>query len=285
MKLYKSREEQETMGKWCKNLFGQETCGTVGIVIAGTGRPEFEKEVLTLFDEVLSSKDSVYHAHLVKENGIILPIVFNIYGAPAIVDVLTEMHDGGCRTVLFLGVAYGGFKNLEVGSIVVPKQSYHFDGIYHAIKLDREVALPDKELKNKLEEIFSKNKIAYVEGTNISVPAVTLQLPHNNQMYKKIQPATAEMELASFFSRAKDIGMRAAATLVISDNRRSSLGDSAKRELRHTAKLKIVKTYLEHLKEFSLKPLKTEKKFSIDNHLASIIEDPNDKMNVYRKKQ
>ncbi|MBI1972424.1 hypothetical protein HYS50_00280 [Candidatus Woesearchaeota archaeon] len=270
------------MGKWCKNLFGQETCGSVGIVITGTSRPEFEKEVLGLCDEVISSKDAVYHAHLVKKNGILLPIVFNIYGAPAMVDVLTEMYDGGCHTVLFLGVAYGGFKNLEVGSIVVPKQSYHFDGIYHALKVDKQAALPDQELKQKIEEIFTKEKIAYVEGTNISVPAVTFQLPHDNPDYLKIKPDTVEMELAACLSRAKEIGMRAAGVLVISDNRKTSLGDRTKRELRNASKMKVIKLYLEHLKALNLKPLKTEKKFSIDSHLASIIEDPNDKANVYR---
>jgi len=210
------------MGKWCKNLLRQETCGKIGIVIAGTSRPEFEKEVLGLCDEVISSKDSVYHAHLVKKNGITLPIIFNIYGAPAMVDVLTEMYDGGCHTVLFLGVAYGGFKNLEVGTIIIPTKAYHFDGLYYAVKLDREVALPDQELKKVLESLFTEQNIKYVEGVNISVPAVTFQLPHNNDLYRKIDPSTVEMELASFFSRAKDIGMRAAASLVISDNRKSS---------------------------------------------------------------
>src|SRR3989344_2351345 len=119
------------MGKWAKRLFGQESFGDIGIVIAGTITKEFEKEILDLFDEIISSKDSVYHAHLVKKNGIAYPVVFNIYGAPAMVDVITEMQDGGCRTILFFGSAYGGFQNLEVGSIVIPEKSYHFDGIYH----------------------------------------------------------------------------------------------------------------------------------------------------------
>lgn len=57
----------------------------------------------------------------------------------------------------------------------------------------------------------------FIEGINISVPAVTFQLPHNNKDYLKIKPTTVEMELAACLSRAKEIGMRAAGTLIISD--------------------------------------------------------------------
>ncbi len=271
------------MGKWAKNIFGQENIGEIGIVVAGTSLPDFEKSILKMFDKVISSKDLVYHTHLVKKNNRVYPIVFNIYGAPAMIDVLTLMHDGGCRTVIFIGAAYGGFKNLDVGSTVIPNKSYHFDGIYHPIEPDRKFGVPDRELKNKMEELFKKNNIKYVNGTNISVPAVTFQMPHANQEYQKIKPSTVEMELAACYSRAKDIGIRNAGILVISDNRKSSVGDQTKKKLRYSAKIKIFKIIIKNINSFKLSPLKTEKEFSIDKHLASIIEDPNDKTNIYKK--
>ncbi|MFH0936151.1 MAG: hypothetical protein V1815_00540 [Candidatus Woesearchaeota archaeon] len=67
------------MGKWAKSIFGKERFGDIGIVLAGTSTPEFEKTILRLFDKVVSSKDNVYHTHLVKKDGIEYPIVFNIY--------------------------------------------------------------------------------------------------------------------------------------------------------------------------------------------------------------
>jgi len=271
------------MGKWAKSLFGQEKFGDIGILMVGTNGLKFEKEILSFFDEVISSKDLVCHAHLVNKNGVEYPIVFNIYGAPALVDVLTEMHDGGCRTILFVGYAYGGFKNLDVGSVVVPDKSYHFEGIYHPIEPDRKAGFPDEELKKKLERLFNKNKIDFVNGVNISVPAVTFQLPHANEEYKKIQPSTVEMELASCYSRAKDIGIRAVGVLVVSDNRSTSIGDDTKKELRQSSKTKVLKTIIENIDYFKLPPLKIEKEFNIDEHLASIIEDPEDITNVYRE--
>ena len=81
------------MGSWAKSQFGREHIGEVGIVVAGTSRPDVEKEMLALFDEVLSSKDSVYHCHLVRKGKKTYPLVLNVYGAPAMVDVLAEMHD------------------------------------------------------------------------------------------------------------------------------------------------------------------------------------------------
>ncbi len=272
------------MGKWAKDLFGRESFGSVGIVIAGTNSPKFERKILRLFDKVISSKDSVYHAHLVRKNNKEYPIVFNVYGAPAMVDVMTEMHDGGCYNLIFIGYAYGGFKNLDVGSIIVSDKSYHFDGIYHHIESDRKIDYPDKELKRKLEVIFKKNKINFYNGTNVSVPAVSFQPRHANREYQKIKPLTLEMELAACFSRAKDIGIRSTGVLIISDNKSHSIGDDTKKELRHSAKIKVVKTIIRNINYFNLPKLKTRKKFDIDKHLASIIEDPDDVTNVYRKK-
>jgi purine-nucleoside phosphorylase len=272
------------MGKWAENEFGQSKFSDVGIVIAGINSPEFQSKILSKFDKIIFSKDCAYHTYIAKKNGKFYPVVFNVYGAPAMVDVLAEMHDGGCRNVLFVGYAYGGFKNLNVGSIIIPNKSYHFEGIYHHIEPDRHAGFPDKELKEQLERILNKNKINYANGINISVPSVTFQLPHNNPEYKKINPDTVEMEFASCLSRAKDLGIRAAGALIISDNKGSSIGDKTKREIRHKAKINILNLLIKNIEKFSLPKLKVKKEFSIDEHLASIIEDPEDKTNIYRNK-
>jgi len=271
------------MGHWAKSLFGKDKIGSIGIVLAGTNKKEFEKKILSYFDKTLNFKDSVYHAYLARKNNIDYPIVFNVYGAPAMIDVMTEMHDGGCRTIIFVGYAYGGFKNINIGSVVVPNQAYHFDGIYHGIRLDKKMSLPDKELKNKIENLFNKNKIKFVNGNDISVPAVSFQLPHDNKEYKKINPLTVEMELASCLSRAKEIGIRSVGVLIISDNRSKGIHEKDVKNTRNNAKTKVVKVIIDNINNFKLKPLKG-KKFDLDKHLASIIHDPNDKVNVYRKK-
>ena len=272
------------MGKWAKNLFGKARFSSIGIVVAGTAGPEFEKKVLSLFDKVISSKDSVYHAHLVRKGGREYPIVFNVYGAPAMVDVLTEMHDGGCRIVIFVGLAYGGFeKNLNVGTIVISDKAYHFEGIFHSLHPDRKFNVPDNELMERLENLFRKNKVSYIKGTNISVPAVSFQLPHANKKYQAIKPLSLEMELASCYSRARDIGIRAVGSLIISDNRSSSILN--KKKVLYEAKLNVLETIIDNLRYLNLPKLKVEKEFNIDEHLASVIENPEDITNIYRKRR
>ena len=272
------------MGKWAKSLFGREKFDRIGLVLAGTINPKFEKKILSLFDKVVSSKDSVYHAHLVKKGKNYYPLLANVYGGPAIMDSLAEMYDGGCRTVIFIGYAYGGFKkNLDVGSVVLPTKSYHFDGIYSPLDPSKTVALPNRELKQKIKEVLDCCEIGYTEGINISVPAVTFQLPHANERYRKISPLTVEMELASCFSRCRDIGMRSCGILIISDNRTSSIGDKAKSKLRRNAKFQVLKCLIKNIRKLNLKPLKTKREFNIDEHLASIIESPEDVTNVYRQ--
>lgn len=271
------------MGKWAKSLFGREKFDSVGFVLAGTIKPEFEKKVLGLFDEVVSSKDAVYHGHLVQYKRHYYPVLTNVYGSPAMLDSITEMHDGGCRNIIFIGYAYGGFKNLDVGSVVLPIKSYHFDGIYSSLDPSRKLSVPDKDLRNKIKAILDKADITYVEGPNISVPAVSFQLPHANQRYREIKPVSLEMELASCFSRAKDIGIRAAGILIISDNRNTSIADEEKSDIRRNSKLKVIRHLIKNIREFNLPGLKTRRKFDIDDHLASIIEDPEDVTNIYKR--
>lgn len=271
------------MGDWAKTLFGVTEFEDVGIVVAGTNNQEFEKKVLNLFDEVLSSKDSVYHAHLVSKKGKKYPIVFNVYGAPAMVDVLAEMHDGGCRTIIFVGYAYGGFRNLDVGSVCILEKSYHFDGIYHPIDPKRKVSFPDDDLNSKLKQILKENKISFEEGPNVSVPAVTFQMKHANKEYQKIQPVSLEMETASCFARSKDLGIRAVAAVVISDNKTSRIGGTAKKKLLVNSKLGLLSTIISNIEKFKLDHLPEAKNFSVNDYLASIIADPEDVTNVYKK--
>ncbi len=272
------------MGKWAKIDFGRETFDSLGFVLAGTIHDDFEKKVLSLFDQVISSKDSVWHAHLVQKGKYVYPLVTNVYGAPAMMDILALLYDGGCRNVLFVGYAYGGFKNhLEVGSIVLPRCSYHFDGIYSPLDPSRTNSLPDRELRQRVKTLFNEKNLSYGEGPNISVPSVTFQLPHANEKYQKINPLTVEMELASCFSRAKDIGIRSAGVLIISDNRTTGLDDKRKSTLRREKKLQVIDCLVRSHQRFHLSALKTKRTFSIDEHLASIIEDPDDKRNVYKK--
>ena len=270
------------MGKWARNEFGYEELGEVAIIVAGTINPEIEKKVLKFFEGVVSENDAVYHEYLMRKNKESYPIVFNVYGASAMLDLIAILHDGGCRNIIFVGSAYGGFKNLKVGEIVIPHKSYHFEGVYKHINPERESAFADEDLKNTIERLFKKNYIEFTHGVNISVPSVTFQLRHDNEEYKKIGPSTIEMELSSCLSRARDLGMRAAGVLVISDNKSSSIGDVEKKKARNESKLRVLRTIIDNISLFKLPRLKVEKEFSIDEHLASIIQSPGDKTNVYK---
>ena len=269
------------MGKWAKNLFGKERLGEVGLVVAGSISPEREKELLKLFDKVVFTKESAFHAHMVKKEGAEYPFVTNVYGAPAMLDVLTQMHDGGCNNVVFIGWAYGVAKQSKAGDIVIPDKAFHFDGVYHPLQPDKKFDVPDKELKQVLEGILKKQQFAYSTGNHVSVPSVSFQLPHANKEYQKIRPLTIEMELAACLSRSKEIGMRAIGILVISDTRSTSIISYPKKI--YEERNKIVKTIVNNFNKFRFPPLPVKKRFSIDEHMASIIHDPDDKTNVYKK--
>jgi purine-nucleoside phosphorylase len=149
--------------------------------------------------------------------------------------------------------------------------------------MDKEYSHPDKELTAVLKKVLKKENVPFLEGVNISVPAVTLQPKHKNKDYERIKPLTLEMETAAFFSRANHIGIRSACVLIVSDNKESSLKDNKKRELRRECKRKIASAIIRNIEAFNLKPLKHADEFNIDEYLAEIIETDDISPNVYRK--
>ena len=273
------------MSVWVKRLFGTEKLGDVGIVLAGNITSENEQKIISVFESVESNIDCVYHCHLGEKNGKKYPLVSNVFGASAMLDVMAILKEGGCKTALFIGYAYGGFKTqpLEVGDIVIPNRAYHFEGIHQYVKKGKEYSEPDFEFKKKVEEILTDNKIKFFEGKNISVTSVTFQPNHFNEEYQRIQPISLEMELAACYSRGKEIGIRTAGVLIISDNKQNSLINSTQRKLRYGLKFKLAEIFVNNIEKLNLEKIESEsgEKFIIDEHLAKVIEDPDDKENIY----
>ncbi len=270
------------MGRWAQVKFGRPRFDQLGFVLAGTNVRQIEIAALACFDSVEHSAEGVAHFHLVKQGKYTHPLVTNVYGAPAMVDVLAEMHDGGLRSVIFIGYAYGGFKNLPIGSIVLANRAYHFDRMYHTGMPDRKWDEADPQLLSKVKRVLEASGIPYTVGRNISVPAVTYQYPHNNPIYKEIDPLTVEMELAACYSRAKDLGVRAAGILIVSDNKKGHLRDIAKIKARSAAKLRLLKTIAEGSGRLRLPALRVGKRFDPDEFMAAVIETPEQKTNVYK---
>jgi len=269
------------MGSWAKGIFGRGYVGRTGIIIAGTISPGYEKSILKLFDEVLDRKDQVYHACVVRKGKNVHPVVFNVLGAPAAVDCISVLHDGGCRNLIFVGFSYG-FRN-KVGDVVVPNKSFHFDGVYHALKMDKDSSSPDKELNDKLKQVFMKEKVKFFEGSNISVPAVTLQPKHRNKDYERIKPITLEMEFAAFLSWTKEVGIRGAGVMIVSDTKNDSIGDEGRRKTRRKKREEIITSIVKNISDFDLKPLKNSEKFSLDQCLAEIVEIDDKTPSIYRR--
>ena len=256
------------MGRWSKSCFGQENIGEVGLMVAGTTHKDFEDSVLTLFDEVLSGEDEVFHCFAVMKQGVPYSVIFNVYGGPAVLDALAVMHDGGCRNVLFVGLA-AGYGDLQVGDVVVPDESHHLDGLYSCIDPGRKIGRPDTELKDKIIETLRNKGTEYFPGRNVSVPAVSFQ-PKSPQTWGNVVPDTVEMELAACLSRCDDIGIRAAGALIISDNQEHKFGskDAEVRVRKAASKRKVIEALIEKIPYFALPPLPGAEDFDLDKLLG-----------------
>ena len=260
------------MGAWAKYHFGQADFDEIGIVVAGAIIKNHRRDILGLFHQVVwGREDMVFHGHLAEKDGVGYPILFDVFGASAMLDALALMHDGGCRTIIFVGSAYG-FLNLGVGSVVIPNCSYHFEEVYNRISSERRAGSPDDKLKKRVRDLFDSTEIDHITGTNVSIPAVTFKPPLTNEEFKTIQPTTLEMELSACLSRAKEIGMRAIGILIVGDNHMASMGDVTVPSIA-PIRLKILKTIVDNMAHFRLPPLLTEEEFSIERYFDSVCEE------------
>lgn len=233
------------MGEKAKQLSGHENFDNIALVITGSHTKETEEKIITFFERIINKKETNYRTYLCQKAGKTYPVIFNAYGASAIIDLVPALKDGGCDTIILIGYADGTLKNLELGKIVIPEISYHYDGVYTVQKPVRKEAKPSQELKTQLHKILYNEQIIFVAGTNISVPAKNLQPPNSD--YSMLHASTKELELSSLLTAAKENNIHAAGILVIEENNTFTLPEHIKERMVTESKIRVLKTLIKNI--------------------------------------
>ena len=80
------------------------------------------------------------------------------------------------------------------------------------------------------------------------------------------------MECAACFSRSQDIGIRAAAALIISDNENNMINDEFALTKRAESKQTLLNAVVQNISRFDLPALPHYNEFSVDGYLSSLIQ-------------
>ncbi len=212
------------MGNWALRNFGRELLPETAFIVAGTTPIKYQKEILSLFDNVLFRKDAVSHNFIATYKGKDYAIIFHVYGAPLAIDIIYTLNDGGCKNVIFLGYAYS--ETLSIGDYFIPTKTYCFDGLTNLLQKNIKYSYPDYNLKERIMLTLKKNDILFKKGHSVSVSSLFHRTKKIRLRVGKIN--ALEMELSSIYYFSKKLKIKSAGLLIISDTKEEHLYNGKK---------------------------------------------------------
>ncbi len=210
------------MGKWSVSFFDRDTLPSVCFLFAGSSKHSFIDGILSNFDTVVFHEYSHFERVIAKHNGIEYLLLFQVYGAASMIDLMAVLNDGNVKKITFFGSAFGIEKSLDVGDFIIPNKVQALEGVLNFLH-DTEYVFPDSEQSNLIKRKLRERNIKYLEGKTVSVPCVTAQ-PKYEVFDKDL--IGLEMECSSFFFYAQKYNIVASALLVVSDTFEKKLSDS-----------------------------------------------------------
>jgi purine-nucleoside phosphorylase len=209
------------------------------IVYAGTTRDELKTDILSIFANVLVLQSHIFEGFVVEKDEEQCLLLFQIYGAAMMADVVHILADGNVKEILFVGAVHSFDNTLDIGSIIVPDQIQALDGLVNGIE-NVEITYPDADSFLKVKYFLERNFIQFRVGKTVSIPGVFVKpeksLYHANAI-------ALEMESSSLFYYAKKNNIKAAAIHVVSDNTIHHLYEDQKKRYDAIYRLSQVLTF------------------------------------------
>lgn len=206
------------MGDWAKWEFKRDELPENCIMFAGS-TPQWQiDKILNQFDEIVFTKHDNYNPYIVKKGDSEFLILFQVYGAAMVADLITILKDGKVNNIYFIGAAYGLLATSLIGDYVIPIKTQCLDGVTGVIG-NIDYVEPDNKLCNELKELLKAEDNCRI-GHSVSVPA-TFWHPDHNKIDSDV--IALEMEFSSLCYFSMRTGIKSAGVLVISDTKNKDL--------------------------------------------------------------
>jgi hypothetical protein len=228
------------MGSWAENEFGIKTLPPRTYLFAGNSTREKIDAVIGSFGKVLFHRHGVYERYLVSGEGGHAIVMFQLYGAPIMCDLVTILKDGNAKEAVFFGYAFGIAQNLRVGDCVLPIQVQTLDGVTTRLGAGP-YTTPSSEMIEMVSTVLQRRHIPFQTGKSVSVPATFW---HGDETQIDPDAIALELEFAAFCHCAHAVGIKAGGLFVISDTKKQGLLD--KRPPRDPIMIEAFRAIKEH---------------------------------------
>jgi len=229
--------ENREMGEWSKCEYDRSELPSRCFIFAGMTPNVLIEKILRNFQKVLYTKHDNYNPYIVEYEKEEITLIFQVYGAAMIADILKILKDGNTKEIIFIGSAYGISTDLHVGDCVISEKVQCLDGITNLLD-NVEYAYPNMILTKKIGQLIA-TEMTCKTGKTVSVPT-TFWHPDHNRFDK--DAIALEMEYSAFCYFSMKLAMDVSGILVISDTIEHSLLDD--RSLRYNNILKAFELVL-----------------------------------------
>ncbi len=231
------------MGLWAEAEFGVKLLPQRAYLFAGPSGREKVNAIVNIFGKVLFHRHDVYERYVLKGAGGDASVMFQLYGAPIICDLVTVLRDGNVKEAVFFGYAYGIGEGMGVGQCVLPTQVQTLDGVTTRLGAGTYV-VPNAEMTEMISGVLQRHLIPFRIGKSVSVPATFW---HGDESRIDMDAIALELEYAAFCHCAHSVGIKAGGLFVISDTKEHGLLD--KRPPRDPIMIKAFRAIKEHLEQ------------------------------------
>jgi len=237
------------MGRLSEAIFGRRRLPERCMIYAGSYIPKRKDWVKSLFDRWQRIRGHWVKYSFASSDGVEYLLIFNVYGAAMILEIIKLLKDGGAKRVFFIG-ALGG-KHLPVGTLVLPTKIIDKTGFVSLDDPNRQFVEPKKDSLERLRETIKGSSQTHVEGTVVSVPCVLHNIDHIKKFVEENSSILgAELETSTFYHYSHKEHFESYALLYISDNKKHDIISGAKnvQEARKKSLKTITKVAVEILK-------------------------------------
>jgi purine-nucleoside phosphorylase len=229
------------MGSWSEHEFGTATLPPRAYLFAGSSSREKIDAIVGAFDNVHFHRHDVYERYLVGGAKAEVSVMFQLYGAPIMCDLVMVLKDGNVDEAVFFGTAYGIAEDLRIGDCVLPTKVQTLDGVTNRLGAGTCTA-PDAEMTAMISSVLRQKRIPYRKGKSVSVPATFW---HGDESQIDSDVVALELEFAAFCHCAHIAGIKAGGIFIISDTKHQGLLDDT-RPPRDPRMVEIFRAIKEH---------------------------------------
>jgi purine-nucleoside phosphorylase len=237
------------MGRLSEAVFGRKKLPERSLIYAGSYVPQRKEWVKSLFDGWQRIRGYWVRYSFASRDGREYLLIFNVYGAAMIIEIVQLLRDGDAKRAFFVG-SLGG-KDLPVGTIVLPTRIVDKTGSVSADSPNKQIVEPRKDSLDRLKKVLEDLSQAHVEGAIVSVPCVLHNIGHIMKLVEKETSILGvEMETSSFLHYSQKEGLESYALLYVSDNKKFDIISGARnvQEARRRSLVTITKVAMETLK-------------------------------------